>query len=49
MGFVKRFRDFISSYFKSTFGSEWISYEEFWQGVLKDKKLLHPGDRIYLV
>ncbi len=49
MEYVKRFHDFISSYFKSKFGSEWISYEEFWQGVLKDKELLHPRDRIYLV
>jgi len=34
---LKRF----GSYYERTFGSEWITYEEFWRRVLKDK--YNPG------
>ena len=32
-----RWLDRFGAYYERTFGSEWISYEEFWKRTLKDK------------
>ena len=49
MALLERFSNVIGLYVERIFGSEWVSYDEFWTKVLKDKRLFPPGNQAHLV
>ena len=49
MGFLKKCTNMIVLYVERVFGAEWVSYDEFWEKVLEDKRLFPPGNQAHLV